>query len=108
MSQQSPTWLDTLIEGITTRVINGEETDATKAYIAGRPTTLILTRVWKPASVFDNTGVSAMKFIQVEDPNAILKMARDLYQNNFPIETKILPPLVNNLGKLKSDLDEMS
>ncbi|GAM43463.1 hypothetical protein TCE0_050r18298 [Talaromyces pinophilus] len=108
VSQQSPTGLGTLVEGITTLVINGEETDATKAYIAGRPTTPILTHVWKPASVFDNTGVSAMKFIQLEDPNAILKIARNLYQNNFPVGTKILPPLVNNLGKLMSDLAEMS
>lgn len=66
---------------ITTLVINGEETDATKAYIAG-PTTPILMQVWKPASAFDATEVSAMKFIQLEDPNAILKMARNLYQSN--------------------------
>lgn len=107
VAKQSPTGLDTLAKSISTLVINGEETDATKAYIAGRPTTPILTHVWKPVSAFDNTGVSATKFIQLEDPNAILKMGRELYQNNFPVESKILPPLVNNLGKLMSDLAEM-
>jgi hypothetical protein len=103
-----PPGLDDATESTTTIVINGEETNATKAYIAGRPTTPILSHVWKPASSFDNTGVSAMKFIQLEDPNAILKMARDLYENNFPVESKILPPLVNNLGNLMRDLAEMS
>lgn len=49
----------------------------------------------KPESAFKNTGVSATKFIQLEDSNAILKMAPGLYQNNLPVESKILPPLVN-------------
>lgn len=107
-NKQPPTGLDLLTESMTTLVINGEETDATTAYIAGRPAIAILSHVWRPASAFEHTGVSAMKFIPLEDPNAILKIARELYQNNFPVESKILPPLVNNLGKLMRDLAEMS
>lgn len=96
------------IESTTTLVINGEETDATTTYIAGRPINPILSHVWRQKIPFDDAEVSAIKFIQLEDPNAILKMARDLYQNNFPVESKILPPLVNNLGNLMRDLAEMS
>lgn len=83
--------------------LNSEETSSARSFIAGHRVTPVLTAVVsnrhsKPPRTRDST------YIQLDDPNAVLQMSRDLYRNNFPVEGEPLPPLVENIGNLMRDL----
>lgn len=53
---------------------------------------------------FDGSNVTILK---LADPNAALKIARDLYRSNFPVMDGPLPPLVENMGNLMRDLSSL-
>lgn len=91
---------------ITFVVLNSDEASSAHSFIAGRQITPALTAVLsnrhsKLPAAQDGT------LIQLDDPNAVLQMARDLYRNNFPFEGEPLPPLVENLGNLMRDLGSL-
>lgn len=46
-------------------------------------------------------------FASLEDPNVVLKIARQIYRNNYPVLNEPLPPLVQNLGNLMRDLSSL-
>jgi hypothetical protein len=48
-----------------------------------------------------------MIFESLENPNIVLKIAREIYRNNFPALEEPLPPLVENLGNLMRDLGSL-
>jgi hypothetical protein len=46
-------------------------------------------------------------FESLDNPNMVLKIAREIYRNNFPALEDPLPPLVENLGNLMRDLGSL-
>lgn len=48
-----------------------------------------------------------MIFESLGNPNMVLKIAREIYRNNFPALEDPLPPLVENLGNLMRDLGSL-
>jgi hypothetical protein len=85
-------------------VINSEDISGGRhAYISGRYITPVLTPV---RSSIDSMiqGTYGGKLVRLDDPNAVLQVARDLYRSNFPVEGESLPPLVENMGNLMRDL----
>ncbi|KFY28340.1 hypothetical protein V491_00522 [Pseudogymnoascus sp. VKM F-3775] len=84
-------------------VLNGEETSSARSFIAGRQITPALRTVVSNRHS-KSLGTQDATFIQLDDPNAVLEMARDLYRNNFPFGSEPLPPLVENIGNLMRDL----
>ncbi len=46
-------------------------------------------------------------FESLNNPNMVLKIAREIYRNNFPALEEPLPPLVENLGNLMRDLGSL-
>jgi hypothetical protein len=53
-------------------------------------------------------GQGEMIFESLENPNMVLKIAREIYRNNFPALEEPLPPLVENLGNLMRDLGSLT
>jgi hypothetical protein len=48
-----------------------------------------------------------VNFEPLSNPNMVLKIAREIYRNNFPALEEPLPPLVENLGNLMRDLGSL-
>jgi hypothetical protein len=46
-------------------------------------------------------------FESLSNPNMVLKIAREIYRNNFPTLEDPMPPLVENLGNLMRDLGSL-
>jgi hypothetical protein len=53
------------------------------------------------------TYAGKMIFESLGNPNIVLKIAREIYRNNFPALEESLPPLVENLGNLMRDLGSL-
>ena len=87
-------------------IINGDEVLETRSFIAGRPMTPVLTPVVTKSS-FNQSRTHKGALVRLDDPNAVLQIARDLYQSNFPIHGEPLPPLVENMGNLMRDLGSL-
>lgn len=88
-------------------VINSDEPAGARSFMAGRPTTPVLSPV--PSRLGSSRlGIRDDGLIRVDSPNAVLQMARDLYRNNFPIDDEPLPSLVENMGNLIRDLGGLS
>jgi hypothetical protein len=87
-------------------VLNSEETSSARSFIAGRQVTPALTAVVSNRHS-KLPGAQGGTFIQLDDPNTVLQMARDMYRNNFPFEGEPLPPLVENIGNLMRDLGSL-
>lgn len=87
-------------------IINCDESPKTCAFIAGRNDRPALsTVIFKPEIEKDDTNSEMV--IMLSDPNAVLKLARDLYRRNFPFHDGPLPPLVENMGNLMRDLGSL-
>lgn len=105
VNRHTPASLDSSGKG-TFVVLNSDETSSARSFIAGRQITPVLT-----AMVFNRhskrPGAQDGALVQLNDPNAVLQMARDLYRNNFPFKGEPLPPLVENIGNLMRDLGSL-
>jgi hypothetical protein len=84
-------------------VINREENPATRSFIAGRQITPVLTTAISNKS-FTAAGSNSDTLVRLNNTNAVLQMARDLYRGNFHFGDEPLPPLVENMGNLIRDL----
>jgi hypothetical protein len=87
-------------------IINGEQVVGAHSFIAGRQVIPILTPVSEVGSKeigYSNQGTP----VRLDDPNAVLQMARDMYQSNFLTDAEPLPPLVENIGNLMRDLGSL-
>ncbi|KAM3071816.1 hypothetical protein ACMFMG_009673 [Clarireedia jacksonii] len=86
-------------------VINVEDTTDVRSFITGRRLNPVLAT---PDSAVHSNEISGEgNHISLDDPNSVLKMARELYKSNFPFEGESLPPLVENMGKLLRDLGSL-
>ena len=84
-------------------LINRQESSETRAFIAGRMEAPALSTT-TPKAATDENDTSSETVIKLSNPNAVLKLARDLYRRNFPFHDGPLPPLVENMGNLMRDL----
>jgi hypothetical protein len=78
-------------------ILNGPETREIHTFITGSqgaPTLMPLT----PRLTLGISGTRSDAFVILSDPNAALKMTRDLYGNNSLVVEKPLPVLVESLG----------
>ncbi|KFZ04650.1 hypothetical protein V501_09106 [Pseudogymnoascus sp. VKM F-4519 (FW-2642)] len=105
VNRHTPASLDSTSKS-TFVVLNSDETSNAHSFIAGRQITPVLAAV-----VFNRHSkrpeAQDGALIQLDDPNAVLQMARDLYRNNFPFKGEPLPPLVENIGNLMRDLGSL-
>jgi hypothetical protein len=84
----------------------GTKSRETKTFISTGQGTPILTL----AGLLSMHGLAEsgnVSVVPLSSPNAVLKMARNLYRSNFPILEEPLPPLVENLGNLMRDLGSL-
>jgi hypothetical protein len=105
VNRHTPASLDSTSKS-TFVVLNSDETSNARSFIAGRQITPVLAAVvfnWHSKRPEAQDGA----LIQLDDPNAVLQMARDLYRNNFPFKGEPLPPLVENIGNLMRDLGSL-
>ena len=88
-------------------MVDGPETRETRAFLSGHLDSPALTLVKSLEPSIDGFGGSAATVVKLADPNAALKIARDLYRSNFPVMDGPLPPLVENMGDLMRDLSSL-
>lgn len=86
-------------------LLDGPETRETRAFVASGQGTPALSPASPRFTPSSHDG--HVEFITLGDPNAVLKSARDLYRNNFPVLEEPLPPLVENMGNLLRDLSSL-
>ncbi|RDW85611.1 hypothetical protein BP5796_03936 [Coleophoma crateriformis] len=53
------------------------------------------------------TRDGGLEFVPLHATDRVLRLARDIYRNNFPVLEEPLPPLVDNLGNLLRDLESL-
>ena len=83
-------------------IVNTGEVTSPSSFIAGRPTVPVLLPGVSKMDIRDPE--SHNRLVRLDDPNAVLQVARELYRSNFPIDGEPLPPLVENMGNLMRDL----
>ncbi|KAK0127676.1 hypothetical protein ONS96_007195 [Cadophora gregata f. sp. sojae] len=88
-------------------IIDGEETRETRAFLSGHLDSTALTLIKSVEPIIEGFGGSNATIIKLADPNAALKIARDIYRSNFPVMDGPLPPLVENMGNLMRDLNSL-
>lgn len=79
-------------------VLDGETSRETRVFLSvgqGEP------------GLTEHASESETIFASLKDPNVVLKIARQIYRNNYPVLTEPLPPLVENLGNLMRDLSSL-
>ncbi|KAL2066177.1 hypothetical protein VTL71DRAFT_2248, partial [Oculimacula yallundae] len=86
-------------------VVDGPETRETRAFISGHLDSPALTAVRAVEPILESLG--GVTTVRLVEPNAALKIARDLYRGNFPVMDGPLPPLVENMGNLMRDLSSL-
>lgn len=56
----------------------------------------------------DNSLLLSNQPVPLSNRKAVLNMARNIYQGNFPVLEEPLPPLVENLSNFMRDLSSLS
>lgn len=88
-------------------VVDGPETRGTRAFLSGHLDAPALTCVEALRPSLPTPDDNIATTVRLTDPNAALKIARDLYRSNFPVMDGPLPPLVENMGNLMRDLSSL-
>ncbi|KAH9218661.1 hypothetical protein DL95DRAFT_434210 [Leptodontidium sp. 2 PMI_412] len=106
-SERPKSRLSNLQDTTSIAVVDGPETRETRAFISGHLDNPALTLVKSLEPIIENLDGSNATTVRLADPNAALKIARDLYRSNFPVMDGPLPPLVENMGNLMRDLSSL-
>lgn len=106
-SERPKSRLSNLQDTTSIAVVDGPETRETRAFISGHLDNPALTLVKSLEPIIENLNGNDATTVRLTDPNAALKIARDLYRSNFPVMDGPLPPLVENMGNLMRDLSSL-
>ncbi|PVH82824.1 hypothetical protein DL98DRAFT_413922, partial [Cadophora sp. DSE1049] len=106
-SERPKSRLSHLQDTTSVAIIDGPETRETRAFLSGHLDSAALTLVKSLEPSIEDFDGSNATTIKLADPNAALKIARDLYRSNFPVMDGPLPPLVENMGNLMRDLSSL-